>query len=78
MAQKNRITFTGRIDEELYKKMLAVAEAEGRDVNNHMLHLIRQNVAYHERVHGRIDPSKVVIPAESSASPGEAASEGSN
>ncbi len=78
MAQKNRITFTVRIDEELYKKMLAVAEAEGRDVNNHMLHLIRQNVAYHERVHGRIDPSKVVIPAESPASPGEAGSEGSN
>lgn len=78
MAQKNRITFTVRIDEELYKKMLAVAEAEGRDVNNHMLHLIRQNVAYHERVHGRIDPSKVVIPAESPVSPGEAGSEGSN
>ena len=62
MAQKNRITFTVRIEEELYKKMLATAQAEGRDVNNHMLHLIRQNVAYHERVHGRIDPSKVVLP----------------
>ncbi|MBE6724611.1 MAG: hypothetical protein E7576_05355 [Ruminococcaceae bacterium] len=66
MAQKNRITFTVRIEEELYKKMLATAQAEGRDVNNHMLHLIRQNVAYHERVHGRIDPSKVVVPEQSS------------
>ena len=66
MAQKNRITFTVRIEEELYKKMLATAQAEGRDVNNHMLHLIRQNVAYHERVHGRIDPSKVVLPDQKS------------
>ena len=69
MAQKNRITFTVRVDEELYRKMLAVAQAEGRDVNNHMLHLIRTNVAYHERIHGKIDPSSVVIPSPS-AEPG--------
>ena len=62
MAQKNRTTFTVRIDEELYKKMAAVAEAEGRDVNNHMLHLIRTNVAYYERIHGRIDPAGVMLP----------------
>ena len=68
MAQKNRITFTVRIDEELYKKMLAVAAAEGRDVNNHMLHLIRQNTAYYERVHGRIDTAKIVIPPDPSGS----------
>ena len=64
MAQKNRITFSVRIDEELYKKMLAVAEAEGRDENNHLLHLIRTNVAYYERIHGKIDPSKVTLPEE--------------
>ena len=68
MAQKNRITFTVRIDEELYKKMLVTARAEGRDVNNHMLHLIRQNVAYHERVHGKIDPSKAGIPSDGAGS----------
>lgn len=61
MAQKNKVTFSVRIDEELYKKMLAVAEAEGRDVNNHLLHLIRTNVAYHERIRGKIDTSKIVI-----------------
>lgn len=61
MAQKNKVTFSVRIDEELYKKMLVVAEAEGRDVNNHLLHLIRTNVAYHERIRGKIDTSKIVI-----------------
>ena len=63
MAQKNRITFSVRIDEELYKKMLAVAKAESMDVNNYMLRLIRTNVAYHERIHGRIDTSAIGIPS---------------
>ena len=59
---KNKATFSVRLDEELYKKLIAVAEAEGRNVNNHMLHLIRTNIAYFERCHGKIDPSKAVIP----------------
>ena len=65
MAQKNKITFSVRIDEDLYKKMLAVAKFDGRDENNHLLHLIRTNVAYHERIHGKIDPSKIELPAQS-------------
>lgn len=64
MAQKNKITFSVRIDEELYQKMLAVAAAEGRDENNHLLHLIRTNVQYFERIHGKIDVSKTVRPAD--------------
>ncbi len=62
MAQKNKITFPVRIDEDLYRQMLAVAKAEGRDENNHLLHLIRTNVQYYERIHGRIDPAKVDLP----------------
>lgn len=64
MAQKNKKTFSVRIDEELYKKMLAVAESDGLDLNNHLLHLIRTNVAYHEKIHGKIDTSKIVIPKD--------------
>ncbi len=63
MAQKNKTVFSVRIDEEMYKKMLAVAKAEGRDANNHMLHLIRTNIAYYERVHGKIDTSSVDVDA---------------
>ena len=62
MAGKNKATFEVRIDEDLYKKLLVVAEAEGLNLNNHMLHIIRTNVAYHERVKGNIDISNVVIP----------------
>lgn len=62
MAGKNKVTFDVRIDEELYKKLVAVATAEGLNLNNHLLHIIRTNVAYHERVHGKIDVSGVVLP----------------
>ena len=64
MPKKNKITFRVRIDEELYRKMLAVARFDGLDENNHILHLIRTNVAYHERVHGKIDTSAVDVPEE--------------
>lgn len=68
MAQKNKIGFTVKLDEELYRKFLAVAAAEGRDANNHILHLIRTNTAYYERIHGKIDTSKVVLPEQDSSS----------
>ncbi len=61
---KNKAEFTVRMDEELYKKLLLVAEAENRTLNNHILHLARQNIAYHERVHGRLDPAKAVLPKD--------------
>ncbi len=64
MAQKNKITFTVRVDEDIYKKMLAVAEFDKRDVNNHILHLLRTNIAYHERIHGKIDTSRIEIKPE--------------
>lgn len=62
MAQKSKITFSVRLDEEMYRKMLAVAKFDGVDVNNHILRLVRTNISYHERIHGRIDPSKVELP----------------
>ncbi len=58
---KNKMEFTVRLDEELYRKVLVASAAEGRTLNNHMLHLIRTNIAYFERVHGKIDPSKAVL-----------------
>lgn len=67
MAQKNKVTFPVRLDEEMYKKMLAVARFDGVDVNNHILHLVRTNIAYHERIHGRIDTSKIELPDKDDA-----------
>ena len=51
---KNKITVEAKLDEDLVKRMYFVAAAEGRSVNNHLLHLIRTNIAYYERVHGKI------------------------
>ena len=59
---KNKVTFEVRIDEELYKKFLVASAEEGRSLNNQMLHLIRTNIAYFERCHGKIDPAKAVLP----------------
>lgn len=61
---KQKAVFEVRVDEELYRKIVHVAAAEGRSLNNQMLHLIRNSVAYHERTHGKIDPAKVVLPEE--------------
>ncbi len=61
MAGKNKVVFSVRLDEEMYKKMLAVAEFNKVDVNNHILSLVRTNIAYHERVHGHIDTSKIPL-----------------
>lgn len=64
MAQKSKVTFDVRVDETLYRKLLGVAEREKCNLNNHMLKLIRTNVEYSERIHGKIDISKYPIPEE--------------
>ena len=59
---KTKEEFTVRIDSELYKKLLFVASKEKGNLNNHMLHLIRTNVQYHEKVHGKINTQNIEIP----------------
>ncbi len=52
---KEKTEFSVRLDSDLYKKLRYVAGKENNNLNNHMLHLIRQNVQYYEKVHGRIN-----------------------
>ena len=62
---KNKVSFEVRTDPETYKKLMYVAEKEGRNMNNHILHLARTNIAYYERVHGKIKPAeleKITLP----------------
>ena len=54
---KNKVSFDVKLDTETYKKLVFVAEKEGRALNGHILHLARTNIAYYERVHGKIKPS---------------------
>lgn len=60
---KNKITFEVRMDEELYRKLLVASAAEGRSLNNQIIFLARSNISYYERTHGKIDPSKAVLPS---------------
>lgn len=58
---KQKSEFSVRLDTELYKKLIYVAEKENNNLNNHMLHMIRQNVQYYEKVHGRINTANIKI-----------------
>ena len=51
---KNKVSFDVKLDAETYRKLMYVAAAEGMNLNNHVLHLARTNIAYFERVHGKI------------------------
>lgn len=64
MPQKNKVAFVARMDEDMYKKFIAVAEKEGRSPNNHFLHLLRTNIAYYERIHGKLETSGIELPKE--------------
>ena len=64
MAGKNKVTFEVRVDENLYKKLVVAAEREKCTLNNHMLRLIRTNVEYSERIHGKMDVSRVELPGD--------------
>ena len=56
---KNQPELTLRIPEDVLRKLLYVAEAEGRSPNNHILMLLRNNIQYFERAKGRLDPAKL-------------------
>ena len=56
---KSKVSFEVRIDAETYKKLVYVAEKEGKNLGGHILHLARTNIAYYERVHGRIKPAEL-------------------
>lgn len=58
---KAKEEFTVRIDQDLYKKLIFVAGKENNNLNNHMLHLIRTNVQYFEKVHGRINTQDIEL-----------------
>lgn len=55
MKQSPEVTL--RIPEDVLKKALIVSEAEGRTLNNQVLLLLRNSIAYFERTKGRITPA---------------------
>ena len=47
------------MSDDLLKKFLYIAEAEGRTPNNQFIFMLRNNIQYFERTKGRIDQSKL-------------------
>lgn len=56
---KNQMNLQIKLSEEMLRKMIFVAEKEGRTVNNHFLFMLRSNVSYFERTHGKITPAQL-------------------
>ncbi len=56
---KNQKNVTLRISDELLEKLCFVAKSEGRTLNNELLLLARNSVAYFERTKGRITPAQL-------------------
>ena len=50
---------TLRIPEDVLRKLLYVSDAEGRSPNNHILMLLRNNIQYFERTHGRLNSAEL-------------------
>ncbi len=44
-----------RLPEDLLRKLIVVSESQGRTLNNEILLLARNAVAYHERARGKLD-----------------------
>ncbi len=64
---KNDRNFNVKLSDELLRKLYYIAEAEKRTPNNHFIYMLRQNIAYYERVHGKISASelaKIELPSE--------------
>ena len=55
MASKKQYTVPLRIPEDLLRKLLLLCDKEGRTLNNELIMLARNAVAYHERAKGGLD-----------------------
>ena len=53
---------TIRIEQEMLERLSYVADYQGRSVNSHVLALIREDIAQHEKKHGKIEGG--IKPAE--------------
>lgn len=56
---KNNYEVTLKIPEDVLRKLIAVCEAENRSLNNQLLLLSRNAIAYFERTKGKIDQKKL-------------------
>ena len=48
-----------RMTEELMRKLAVISKKEGRSINNQFLFLLRNNIQYFERTHGRLTSAEL-------------------
>ena len=71
---KSSYEVTLKIPEDVLKKLIVVSEAENRSLNNQLLLLARNSIAYFERAKAKITPkqlSEVDVSAYKSENDGE-------
>ena len=48
-----------KMSEDLMKKLAVISKKEGRSINNQFLFLLRNNIQYFERTHGRLTSAEL-------------------
>ena len=48
-----------RMSEDLMRKLAVISKKEGRSINNQFLFLLRNNIQYFERTHGRLTSAEL-------------------
>ena len=48
-----------RMSEDLMRKLAVISKKEGRSINNQFLFLLRNNIQYFERTHGRLTNAEI-------------------
>ena len=48
-----------RMSEDLMRKLAVISKKEGRSINNQFMFLLRNNIQYFERTHGRLTSAEL-------------------
>ena len=48
-----------KMSEDLMRKLAVISKKEGRSINNQFLFLLRNNIQYFERTHGRLNNAEL-------------------
>ena len=56
---KNQPEIKVRLSEDLLRKLIYISEAEGRTPNNQFIFMLRNNIQYFERTHGRLTSAEI-------------------
>lgn len=57
MKKECKVVLT--LSEEMMRKLALVSKKEGRSINNQFLFLLRNNIQYFERTHGRLSAAEL-------------------